>query len=71
MDARLEHIGHDRMNKLAREGLLGPLAKVDLPTCEYCLVEKSSRKPFEKALHATVPLELVHYDIYGSFSVRA
>ena len=32
--ARLGHIGKDRMTRLAREGLLGPLGKVDLPICE-------------------------------------
>ncbi|KAK2980404.1 hypothetical protein RJ640_014577 [Escallonia rubra] len=37
--ARLGHIGQDRMTRLAREGLLGPLAKVNLQTCEACLAE--------------------------------
>uniref|UniRef100_A0A2N9F566 GAG-pre-integrase domain-containing protein n=1 Tax=Fagus sylvatica TaxID=28930 RepID=A0A2N9F566_FAGSY len=46
--ARLGHIGQDRMTRLAREGLLGPLAKVNLPTCEHCLAGKSTRKPFWK-----------------------
>ncbi|KAK2989911.1 hypothetical protein RJ640_001976 [Escallonia rubra] len=35
--ARLGHIGQDRMTRLARECLLGPLAKVNLQTCEACL----------------------------------
>ncbi|KAK2973062.1 hypothetical protein RJ640_023559 [Escallonia rubra] len=35
--ARLGHIGQDRMTRLAREGLLGPLTKVNLQTCEACL----------------------------------
>uniref|UniRef100_A0A2N9HFT4 Integrase catalytic domain-containing protein n=1 Tax=Fagus sylvatica TaxID=28930 RepID=A0A2N9HFT4_FAGSY len=38
---RLGHIGKDRMTRLAREGLLGPLAKVDLPICEPCLAGKA------------------------------
>uniref|UniRef100_A0A2N9GHN6 Uncharacterized protein n=1 Tax=Fagus sylvatica TaxID=28930 RepID=A0A2N9GHN6_FAGSY len=45
---QLGHIGQDRMTRLAREGLLGPLAKVNLPTCEHCLAGKSTRKPFGK-----------------------
>jgi hypothetical protein len=60
--ARLGHIGKDRMARLAREGLLGPLAKVDLPICEPCLVGKACRKPFGKAVRATQPLELIHSD---------
>uniref|UniRef100_A0A2N9HQ47 Integrase catalytic domain-containing protein n=1 Tax=Fagus sylvatica TaxID=28930 RepID=A0A2N9HQ47_FAGSY len=63
--ARLGHIGKDRMARLAREGLLGPLAKVDLPICEPCLAGKACRKPFGKAVRATQPLELIHSDICG------
>uniref|UniRef100_A0A2N9HTN5 Integrase catalytic domain-containing protein n=1 Tax=Fagus sylvatica TaxID=28930 RepID=A0A2N9HTN5_FAGSY len=61
--ARLEHIGKDRMTRLAREGLLGSLAKVDLPICEPCLVGKACRKPFGKVVRATQLLELIHSDI--------
>ena len=38
--ARLGHIGQERMARLAREGLIGNLSKVTLPTCEHCLVGK-------------------------------
>jgi hypothetical protein len=61
--ARLGHIRKDRMARLAREGLLGPLAKVDLPICEPCLAGKACRKPFSKAVRATQPLELIHSNI--------
>jgi hypothetical protein len=37
---RLGHIGQDRMKILAREGLIDPLAKMSLPTCEHCLMGK-------------------------------
>ena len=47
--ARLSHIGQDKINKLARESLLGSLAKVSLSTCEHCLARKTIRKPFDKA----------------------
>ncbi|KAK2978454.1 hypothetical protein RJ640_023712 [Escallonia rubra] len=46
---RLGHIGQDRMTRLAREGFLGPLTKVNLQTCEACLASKACRKPFGKA----------------------
>uniref|UniRef100_A0A2N9GDW0 Reverse transcriptase Ty1/copia-type domain-containing protein n=1 Tax=Fagus sylvatica TaxID=28930 RepID=A0A2N9GDW0_FAGSY len=69
--ARLGHIGQDRMTRLAREGLLGPLAKVNLPTCKHCLAGKSTRKPFGKGIRVTVPLELIHSDVCGPMNVRA
>uniref|UniRef100_A0A2N9G9I0 Integrase catalytic domain-containing protein n=1 Tax=Fagus sylvatica TaxID=28930 RepID=A0A2N9G9I0_FAGSY len=69
--ARLGHIGKDRMTRLAREGLLGSLAKVDLPICEPCLAGKACRKPFGKAVRATQPLELIHSDICGPMNVKA
>ena len=68
---RLGHIGKDRMTRLAREGLLGPLAKVDLPMCEPFLGGKAYRKSFGKAVKATQPLELIHSDICGPMNVKA
>ena len=38
--ATLGHIGQEKMTRLAREGLMGSLAKVTLSTCEHCLVGK-------------------------------
>ena len=35
--ARHGHIGQGRMNRLARENLLGQFTKIDMLTCEYCL----------------------------------
>ncbi|KAL0378716.1 UNVERIFIED_CONTAM: hypothetical protein Sradi_3177100 [Sesamum radiatum] len=61
----------ERMTRLAREGLLGSLARVNLPTCESCMAGKACRKPFGKAKRATHPLELVHSDICGPMNVRA
>ncbi|KAL0294412.1 UNVERIFIED_CONTAM: hypothetical protein Sradi_6889300 [Sesamum radiatum] len=66
----LGHIGQERMTRVAREGLLGSLAKVNLPTYEPCMVGKAYRKPFGKAKRATHPLELVHSDI-SPMNVRA
>lgn len=59
------------MARLAREGLLGSLAKVNLLVCKPCLAGKAKRKPFGKAVRATNPLELVHLDICGPMNVRA
>jgi hypothetical protein len=42
--ARLGHVGQEMMARLAREGLIGNLAKVTLPTCE------SSRKVKKKTV---------------------
>ena len=35
--ARLGHIGQDRMNKLAKSGLLGSISKVTLPLVNFVL----------------------------------
>jgi GAG-pre-integrase domain len=43
---RLDHIGQQKMDRLAKEGLLGHLERVSLPTCENCLKEKMERKSF-------------------------
>ena len=69
--ARLGHIRQERMARLAREGLIGNLAKVTLPTCEHCLVRKSKRKPFGEATRASFPLQLIHSDICSPMNVRA
>ena len=47
---RLGHISQDRIAKLAREDLLGPLNKVRFTVCEPCLTSKAKRKFFDKAI---------------------
>jgi hypothetical protein len=69
--ARLGHIGEGRMKRLATEGLIDPLAKTSLPTCEHCLMGKSKRKPFGKATRASFTLQLIHSDIYGPMNMSA
>ena len=54
--AQLGHIGQNWMNRLAKQGLLPNYDKVDLSTCEHCLVGKSTRKPFGKGTRANFPL---------------
>ena len=69
--SRLRHIGQQRMNRLAKEGLLGSLKKFNLPTCPNYLEGKMARKPFGKAIRAQIPLQLVHSDVCGPMNVRA
>ena len=69
--ARLGHIGQDRMNRLARNGLLGTNIKFELPTCEYCLQGKATRKPFGKGTRVEYLLQLIHSDICGPMSIQA
>jgi GAG-pre-integrase domain len=68
---RLGHIGQQKMDRLAKEGLLGYLERVSLPTCENCLKEKMVRKPFGTGTRSEFPLQLIHSDILGSMNVRA
>ena len=69
--ARLGHIGQERMNKLAKEEILGSYDKIELATCSHCLAGKATRKPFGKATRANSSLELIHSDICGPMNVKA
>ena len=59
------------MNRLARDGLLESNAKFELPTCEYCLQGKATRKPFGKGTRDEYPLQLIHSDICRPMSIKA
>ena len=69
--ARLGHIGQQRMNRLAKEGLLANIDNVILSTCEFCLAGKTVRKPFGKGTRAEFPMQLVHSNICGQMNQRA
>ena len=69
--ARLGHIGQERMYRLARKGMLGPLTKIEFPICENCLARKITRKPFNKEIRAKKPLHLIYFDICGPMNVKA
>ena len=58
------------MNRLVRENLLGQFTKIDMPTCEYYLAGKTTRKPFRKGTRVEIPLQLIHTNICGPMSVR-
>ena len=68
---RLGHIGQQRMDRLAKEGMLGQIERVSLPTCENCLKGKMARKPFGTGTRSEFPLQLIHSDICGPMNVRA
>jgi len=61
--ARLGYIRQHRFDKLAKEGLLGQVVKMNLPTCESCLAGKRARKLFGKAIRVETRLQLIHFDI--------
>ena len=46
--AKLGHIKQGRMTRLAKENILGQFTKIDMLNCEYCLVDKTTRKPYRK-----------------------
>lgn len=70
-NARLGHIGQERIYRLAKYNLLGPLTIIVMPTYEHCLAGKMTRKSFGKGTRANVPLWLIHYGICGPMNVRA
>lgn len=69
--SRLGHIGQDEMTCLGKNGILAPLTKVNLLTCEPCLAKKYARKTYGKVKRASAPLDIIHSDICGSLSVKA
>ena len=68
---RLGHIGQQRIDRLAKEGMLGQIEMISLPTCENCLKGKMARKPFRTGTRSEFPLQLIHSDICGPMNVRA
>ena len=69
--ARLGYIGQDRISRLAKEGLLDQLTKVELPRCELCLTGKATAKSFDRASRPSSPLKLIHSNICVSMNVKA
>ena len=43
------------MNRQIRENLLNQFTKIDMTTCEYCLTNKTRRKPFKKGTKIGTP----------------
>lgn len=68
---KLSHIRQERMNRLAREGLLGLFHKIDFPRREHFLAKKATKKSFEKGTRTEFPLSLIHSDICYPMNVRA
>ena len=60
------------IQRMIKDGLLGPLENESLPLCESCLEGKMTKRSFSaKGVRATVPLELVHTDVCGPINVQA
>ena len=59
--ARLRHIRQGIMNRLTKGNLLGQFTKIDMPTCEYCLADKTTRKPFKKGIRTKTSLQLISF----------
>ena len=63
--------GPRSMGRLSKQGHLDGLTRVKLPRCKPCLDGKATIKPFSKAMRASSPLELIHFDICGPMNVKA
>lgn len=68
--ARLGHIRQDILERLYTEGLLVPLANIDMQKCESFLSGKATNKSFGKETRAENPLQLIHFDICGPKNVK-
>ena len=69
---RLGHISLERINRLTKDGPLKDLSVGTLLICESYLEGKMTKRPFTtKRLRAVQPLELVHSDMCGPFSIQA
>ncbi|KAL0463254.1 UNVERIFIED_CONTAM: hypothetical protein Slati_0213000 [Sesamum latifolium] len=70
--ARLGHISKDRIRKLVDSKSLEIDNLDHLPTCESCLKEKMTKKPFVgQSAIANGLLDLVHTDVCGPLSIPA
>ena len=54
--AKLGHIRQGRVNRLVRENLLNQFSKIDMLTCEYSLVDKTTRKPLRNGTRTEITL---------------
>ncbi|KAL0433528.1 UNVERIFIED_CONTAM: hypothetical protein Slati_2687100 [Sesamum latifolium] len=71
-NARLGHISKDRIRRLVDSKSLEIDDLDHLPTCESCLKEKMTKKPFVgQSAIANGLLDLVHTDVCGPLSVPA
>ena len=69
------HLGHINSNiiqRIIKDGLLGPMDFDGFPICESCLEGKMTKQPFNaKGRRAQELLELVHSDVCGPISIQA
>ena len=65
-NCRLSHISEKHMTKLHKSGSLGSFDYESFDTCEFCLLGKMTKSPFNgKGERASGPLDLIHTDVYG------
>ncbi|KAK2374044.1 secreted RxLR effector protein [Trifolium repens] len=72
---RYEHLNFRGLSDLNSKNVVRGLPKISVKNsiCEVCVKNKQIRSPFvgEAPKRATVALQVVHYDIYGSFEVSS
>ena len=69
---RLCHINQNMIQRMIKDGFLGPLENESLSLCEFCLEGKMTKRSFStKGVRATIPLKLVHTDVCGPINVQA
>ena len=67
---RLGYIGEERIRRLEKYGLLGPLATESYLIYEFCLPKKMMKLPFVGQKKRTIKIfVLVHNDVCGPFDV--
>lgn len=68
----LGHINLNKIERLAKDGLLKELTIGTLLVCEFCLEDKMTKRPFiAKGQRAKELLELIHSDVYDPMSIQA
>ena len=69
---RLGHIRDDKITKLEKDGLLGPLGSEPYPTCESCILGKMTKWSYiGQGIRVTELLGLIHSDVCGPINVIA
>ena len=69
--ARVGYVGQNRLNRLAKDGLLDRLTMLKLSKYESCLARKATIKNLGQASRVSSPLELIHSDVCGPMNVKA
>ncbi|GKA45907.1 zinc finger, CCHC-type containing protein [Tanacetum coccineum] len=60
--ARLSHVHFKRMQDMSKDGLI-PAFDMDTEKCKTCMLNKITKKPFQKVKRQTKVLELIYSDL--------